>query len=182
MTLHIIHLPQRTDRFNLLQKELLEQQITDYSIWNGVIDEITYKGIASAHKQIVAYAKTRNMPEIMIAEDDVHFAAPGAFKFFLSNKPAEFDLYLGGVMWRDNTDEKMIHDFCGLTFYIIAKKFYDIFLQLGKKKDLDRDLAGQGNFLLCNPIVAIQHNGYSDNKKRECNFDRHTQYLNLYQG
>lgn len=38
MTLHIIHLPDRKDRLETLKKELEIQSISDYRIWNGIID------------------------------------------------------------------------------------------------------------------------------------------------
>ena len=102
MSLNIIYLRHRIDRLALLQKELDHEKITNYRIWDGIIDENPCVGIARAHKQIIRFAKESRLPEIVIAEDDLHFTTQGAFEFFLSNKPNVFDIYLGGVMWRDN--------------------------------------------------------------------------------
>jgi len=49
--LHIIHLKKRKDRAQLLNKELIEQDITNFKIWEGILDEEHPKrGIAKAHK------------------------------------------------------------------------------------------------------------------------------------
>ena len=64
MTLNIIHLPERIDRGELLQKELYEQRIVDYKIWDGIIDPTcTSRGISQAHKQIIRFAKENNFKE-----------------------------------------------------------------------------------------------------------------------
>lgn len=53
MQLNIIHLKQRIDRLELLEKQLFEQNIEDYKFWEGVVDEKNPKrGIAKAHKQL----------------------------------------------------------------------------------------------------------------------------------
>lgn len=53
MELHIIHLPQRTDRLQFLKQEIAEQEIANYRIWNGITTGIPSNGIARAHQQIV---------------------------------------------------------------------------------------------------------------------------------
>lgn len=107
----------------------------------------------------------------MIAEDDIKFTAPFAFNHFLKQKPREFDLYLGGIYHGTIHSENTVEDFAGLTLYIIHQTFYDTFLSAGENTDLDRELAGKGKFIVCNPFAAIQHNGYSDNKKEFINYD-----------
>jgi GT2 family glycosyltransferase len=180
MELHIIHLPHRTDRLQFLKQEIAEQEIANYRIWNGITTAIPSNGIARAHQQIITYAKANRMTEIMIAEDDIHFTAPGAFNFFIRHRPVVYDIYLGGILWRDTKDHETLVDFCGLALYMIHEKFYDKFLGLTGDMDIDRELAGKGNFTLCQPMVAMQYNGYSDNRKCNCNFERHTRSLNYY--
>jgi hypothetical protein len=79
MELHIIHLPNRSDRLQFLKQEIAEQEIANYRIWNGITAAITSKGIARAHQQIVTYAKANCITEILVAEDDIHFTAPRCF-------------------------------------------------------------------------------------------------------
>jgi hypothetical protein len=106
------------------------------------------------------------LEEVLIAEDDVKFTAPYAFDYFLLQKPKDFDIYLGGISYGQIDSEGVTSDFSGLHLYIIKSRFYDEFLALDETIDIDRTLAGKGKFIVCNPFVAIQHNGYSDNKQR----------------
>ena len=116
MVLNIIHLPHRTDRLKLLNQELIEQNILDYKIWDGIIDKsIPQKGISQAHKQIVKYAQEEKLSEILIAEDDLYFTAKGAFDYFLKNKPSDFDIYLGGIHEGKVKQDNTVADFSGTT-------------------------------------------------------------------
>ena len=38
MQLNIIHLKERKDRLQLLDRQLFEQSITDYKLWKGILD------------------------------------------------------------------------------------------------------------------------------------------------
>ena len=172
MEINFIHLPQRKDRLNSLKKEVQEQNISEYRLWNGIIDlEITARGISKAHKQIVLYAKDNNMPQILIAEDDVHFTEKGAFDFFLENKPSDYDLYLGGVYFGKLMSNNTVEDFSGLTCYAVHARFYDKFLSIPENIHLDRALKGFGKYVVCNPFAVIQHNGFSDNTNTFTNYD-----------
>jgi len=182
MELHIIHLPHRTDRFQFLKQEIAEQEIANYRIWNGITTAIPSNGIARAHQQIVTYAKANCITEILVAEDDIHFTAPGAFNFFIRHRPLVYDIYLGGILWRDTKDHEILVDFCGLTLYMIHEQFYDKFLSLTGDIDIDRELAGKGDYKLCWPLVATQHNGFSDNRKSDLNFDRYKKSMFYYNG
>ena len=127
MLLNIIHLPHRADRMNLLQNELTSQHIRDYKIWDGIVDrEKTCRGISRSHKQIVADAKAKGTPEVLIAEDDIHFTAAGAYNFFMSKIPPEYDIYLGGIIWGKINSDNRVDDFSGTTLYLVHQRFYDI--------------------------------------------------------
>lgn len=107
----------------------------------------------------------------MIAEDDIKFTARGAFDYFIKNEPQEYDLYLGGIIYGNINSDNTVCDFAGTHFYKIKQKFYDTFLSIPEGKDIDRLLANKGKFIVCNPFVAIQNNGFSDNQKRHQNYD-----------
>lgn len=96
-TLHIIHLVARTDRMETLRRELAAQEITNYRIWPGITGTPTYRGVASAHQQIVSFADEQQTESVVIAEDDIRFTTPGAYRYFLNHTPADYDLYLGGI-------------------------------------------------------------------------------------
>jgi hypothetical protein len=116
----------------------------------------------------------------LICEDDVHFTAKGAFDYFINNKPNDFDIYLGsindGIIKKDDS----VDDFSGTTIYIVKERFYDIFLALPEHLNIDRALSNKGKFIVCNPFIAIQHNGYSDNTKRFYNHEEYLAGRNLY--
>jgi hypothetical protein len=94
----------------------------------------------------------------------------GAFQFFLENIPNEYDIYLGsiysGILEQDNT----VIDFTGLTFYLVAQRFYESFLNTKDNLHLDNALRDRGRFVVCNPFSVIQHDGFSDNKKSYCDY------------
>ena len=183
MKVNIIHLPERTDRMELLEKELHEQNIFDYRIWDGIVDPIiTNRGISQAHKQIVKNAKDNGLSEILIAEDDLKFTAKGAFEFFLHNRPKEFDIYLAGIYFGELNADNIVRDFSGLTFYIINQRFFDTFLSISEHDNLDRSLRNKGEFIVCNPFAVIQYNGFSDNVKQYCNYDSYLIGRKLFEG
>jgi hypothetical protein len=171
MRLNIIHLFHRTDRWKLLMREITEQEITKYKIWSGIIDEsLPCRGISQAHKQIVKDAKKNKLPEVLIGEDDLHFTAPGAFDFFLRNKPSDYDIYLGGIVYGKIMEDNTVDDFSGNTLYLVNERFYDTILSVPEEYHLDRALKCRGKFIVSNPFVVIPQNGYSDNHKREFNY------------
>ena len=172
MTLNIIHLSDRIDREKLLKKEMKEQNIFDYRLWDGIVDpKIPSRGISKAHKQIVKYARINLLQEILIAEDDLKFTSKGSFEFFLKNKPNDFDIYLAGIYFGEVNDNNTVKDFSGLTCYIINQRFFDTFLSMPEHDNIDRCLKNKGKYIVCNPFTVIQYNGFSDNVKRYCNYD-----------
>jgi len=172
MQINVIHLPHRTDRLELLKREFQQEGITDYKIWNGIVDgSLSQTRISKGHKQIIQYAKSHNLPEVLIAEDDLHFTSKGAFKFFLSIKPNDYDIYLSSIYHGSLNEDNTVNDFTGLTFYIVNERFYDRFLSVPEEQHLDRALKNKGKFVVCNPFTVIQHNGFSNNLNKKCNYD-----------
>ena len=170
-TLHIIHLERRTDRFELLKNELRLQRVTDFKIWSGIDDtELLARGILKSHQQIVEFARQSSLKQITIVEDDIYFTAKRALLYYWQQQPKDYDLYLGGITWGQILDDNTVKDFSGASFYTIRQRFYSTFLSLPQGKDFDRELAGKGKFMVCSPMVACQHNGYSDNQKRYIDF------------
>ena len=182
MTINIIHLSGRLDREKSLKKELIEQNISDYKIWEGIIDpNIPSRGISKAHKQIVKYGLDNSLQEILIAEDDLKFTSKGAFEFFLKSKPKDFDIYLSGIYFGELSVDNIVKDFSGLTCYIINQRFFKTFLSLPENDNIDRCLKNKGTFVVCNPFTVIQYNGFSDNVKRHCNYDNYLKGRKLYE-
>lgn len=161
----------RADIKSLLD-QLDQQNITNYKIWNGIVNpNLPAKGISQAHKQIVRHAKENQLAEVLIAEDDLKFTAKGAFNFFLETKPNDFDLYLASIYIGEIKQDNTVDNFSGLTFYIVKEKYYDTFLSTPEHDNLDRLIKYTGRFIVCNPFTVIQQNGFSDNVGIYCNYD-----------
>lgn len=168
-SVHIIHLKgtdYSVDRFHSFTKEMNEQGIANYRIWDGIHDSNKVRAISRAHKQIVKYAKEKGLPEICIMEDDCIFLGMGAFEYYIKNKPACYDLWLGGISNKLKTHLDYIIDFRGLTLYTIHERFYDAFLAVPETVNIDAGLKGLGKYFLCPKVVCSQKAGYSYHKKR----------------
>lgn len=166
-------MPHRTDRWNNLMRQFSEQGITDYKIWEGIKHpDISIIGISESHKQIVRHAQTNGLQEVLIMEDDVCFCDKGAFDYFLSTKPTDFDIYLSSVYHGHTDIDNVIDDFCGLHCYIVHERFYDTFLNTKVQfagnafVHFDRALANKGKYVVCDPFVCYQMDGFSDNKNQ----------------
>lgn len=174
-TLNIIHLPERIDREMSFKKELEEQGITDYKVWNGIIvSHLPFTGISLSHKQIVQDAKERGLKRCIIAEDDIYFSNQHSYKYFLDCIPEEYDLFLGVVYDSEISDNgKILFGLAGLTLYSINSKFYDTFLSMNPMNNLDRELgkfAWKYRYMVCPQFVAHQRDGFSDHKKANATY------------
>ena len=110
------------------------------------------------------------------------FTAPGAFRYYLQNKPQDFDLYLGGITFGQIMPDNSVSDFSGFHLYTINQKFYETFLSQDGVTDIDRSLNGKAMFIVCNPMIAIQRNGYGDNRRQQMNYSIYFKDHSLYQG
>jgi len=162
MRLNII-MGNRAERFQPLMKELNTQCIIDYELWQGVFLPSIKASINAAHKQIVEYARLAEWDYVAIAEDDIQFTSPNSWQYFLDNMPYDFDMYLSMVYLGQPDENNVVKDFTGMTMYVVAKRFYDIFLSIPDDDHIDRLLGGLGRFVVCNPFVAKQFNGVSSN-------------------
>jgi hypothetical protein len=181
LNINIIHLEKRPVRLESLIKELKGEAVERYTLWSGIVDhDNTARGISRAHKQIVHFAKDKYLSEILIAEYDIHFTAPGAISFFHESKPQDFDLYLGGIYYGNISQDSIADDFAGLTLYLVHARFYDLFLSTDDSRDLDRFLAGKGKFLVCDPFVVTQHDGHSDHAGEHKSYGTYLNGRKLY--
>jgi hypothetical protein len=182
MIVNVIHDPARTDRYDLLQKEI-ETQGLEVRYWPAVKDPLNrvFVGISQAHKQIIRWAKENRLPSVCVAEDDLFFFAPGAWDYYLSKIPEDFDIYLGNVFHGLNEDNTT-DDWCGMTLYICHERFYDTFLGVTELNHLDRALARKGRYVVCDPMVSSQRAGFSDNKKAHDSYERYLVGRRLFGG
>lgn len=147
--------------------------------WEGVVATPIYTAINRAHKQIIQYAKDNSLSEVCVMEDDCVLTAPGAWEYFLKNKPDDYDLYLGGIYQAQIEEDRILNGFSGMTLYFVHNKFYDTFLSMAEDYHIDRNLgniAFQQNYKVCHPFICKQIGGYSDNLRKE------TSYESFYEG
>lgn len=172
MQIAVIHNFDAVDRFDKLMNEFKEQRINKFKFFHAVYDSHSVKrAINLAHKQCVKYAKENALKEICIMEDDVHFTNKNSFKYFLDNKPEDFDIYLSGIYLGEILEDNSVVNFAGFHCYIVNERFYDTFLSVPNDEHIDRALGGLGKYYVSSPFTAIQHNGFSYNTKMEMNYD-----------
>jgi len=168
---NIIHDTSRIDRMEVLKKEMEQQEIEKYNLWDAIHDVRSVQaGISKAHKQIVQWAKDNELPEVLIMEDDIKLLGEGAFKYFMDNKPKSYDLYLAGIFLGLLQEDNTVKEFTGMTCYFVNEKFYDTFLGVEEKIHIDAALSNLGDYKVCVPFVAIQHDGFSQNTNSFCSF------------
>lgn len=146
-----------------LFKELQTQNITDYEFWDGIYLPSIKASINAAHKQIVEYAMVAGWDEVAIAEDDLKMTHHKSWKYFLSQKPTDFDLYLGGIFLGEPDENGVVSDFTGLSCYIVSRRFFNTFLSTNPDEHLDRALCGLGKYIVCRPFICTQYDGFSSN-------------------
>lgn len=186
--LNILHLSKRTDRLENLLKELAEQEITDYTIIEGFIDlAAVFRGINNSHKSIVRLAQQQGLKSVTIAEDDICFFGKGAWQYYLDNMPEDYDLYLGMIyQGKIGEDNRILPDplsFSGFTLYTVHERFYEKFLSVKEMDHIDRvigEMASNYKFYVCPQFVCEQMDGYSDQKKRDCEYKHYLKGRKLF--
>lgn len=184
---HCINLPHRTDRRISAEKQAAEQGFK-INFWDGITISQTqpYTNISRAHKQIVRQAKATNMKSVIIMEDDCLFTHPNSFKYFISQIPANYDLFMGLIYAGHIENNRVLNGFSGgLTLYSIQNHFYDIFLSADENDHIDRwcgKIAHLQNYIVCHPYVVTQSGGYSDNLRRQMTYDNYLIGKEIYKG
>lgn len=169
--INIINLGRRQDRKESVIRQM-EMEKAPYKIWEAIETNPAKIGINKSHKMIVRWAKENNLPFVINAEDDLYFTGTGAYQYFIFNLPKEFDIYLGGSYAYSPDEDFKVKKFSGTTLMAIHSKYYDIFLSLTDNVHLDNILSiTGGDFRVCPKVVCKQTSGYSDNVKKEMNYD-----------
>jgi len=161
MTLNIIYDERNYERYDPLMQTLSEQGITDFVLHPATVDvSSVVRSINLSHKKIVQQAKDSGLKECIIGEDDLMFTRPGAWQYFLDNKPKTFDIYLWGTYVMP-LEQKII---CGFQLYIVHESFYDKFLSVNENLHIDSGISDMGgNFKFCYPFPALQRPSFSRN-------------------
>jgi len=162
----IISNPERTVRVDRLHREMARQGITDYKLWPSIhiADKPKRTGISRAHKQIIEWAALEGMEEVCVFEDDIWFPSDDGWKYYLENKPTgKYSLYLGGLSRGDVDESKITKRYSGQFCYFVHESFYDLFLSVDERLDIDGAMAGRGWFNVCYPYACFCYPGWSDN-------------------
>lgn len=169
---HVINLKFRTDRLEHFKQQAKEQGF-EYKVWQGIVHQLPFTGIAKAFKQIVQHAKDNNLERVIIAEDDVELSCPNAFNYFIENIPDDYDIYLSSVYAGDLSPQNTVTWFSGFTLCIIHSRFYDKFLSTPENNHIDRQMKiHKGVYKVCLPFIAKQIDGYSDNAHQVTNYNK----------
>jgi hypothetical protein len=200
MTLNFIHLkkelfepdtPQYAEavfREGNIQKQVTEQGITDFKIWDGIItSQIPFTGISRAFKRVVLDAKDKGLKHCAIAEDDMYFKSSKGWQYFLDNMPEDFDIYMGCAYKSIiNKNNKIEFGFSGLTLICVHERFYTDFLSMKEMNNLDRELgrfAWKYKYMVCEPFVCHQHANFSFHQGKEIeSYDYLLEGRQLYNG
>ncbi|HEV3223888.1 MAG TPA: hypothetical protein VGZ90_13460 [Puia sp.] len=179
--IHVIHDPRQTEKLELLSSHLNERGVP-FTVHTGIIDRKTVEeSINASHKMLVKWAKEEQMDEICIGEDDLFFPAKDGWNWYLSNKPQEFDIYLGGCYGVPMPIINPLKEFVALHLYTIRSSWYDSFLSAADNTHIDTAQTG-GRFFCCYPMAAVQRAGYSANNHRECDYNTSLRKEDIYGG
>lgn len=153
--------------------------------WEGVVDKFAYIGINKAFKNIVADAKVNDFPMVCIAEDDMIFTAPGAWKYYLDNIPSSFDIYSGGIYAGQLNGNRIVNGYSGHTLITVHQRFYDFFLSVTDQDHLDRRLgnyAFEKEYIVPPKFCVKQLGGYSDNHGRSATYESYEENWEYFTG
>lgn len=167
---NVLHNSARTERMPILENELRTQGIETYLSWDIIHAKTVIESINISHKQIIKWAKQEGLEKVLVFEDDIRFCGNGAFDYYLKNEPDDYDLWLGGI-YLGVIENGISKEFTALHCMMVHSRFYDSFLDTPNNMHLDHALANKGLYKVCEPFIAIQHNGYSDNSGVYCNYD-----------
>lgn len=167
--INVINLPERTDRLEGFLKES-DREGFGVRVWEGMIIRGNNKmAINKSHKQIVQYAKDNGLLSVTIAEDDCRmFGDGGAWKYYLSQIPEQYDIFFSMYYAADSIEgNRITGNFSGMTLYTVHNSFYDVFLSRPDDIHIDRnmlgDIAKDYKFIFCDKVIAEQCGGKSNN-------------------
>ena len=174
---HTINLSHRKDRLLSIATQAKEQGFA-LKIWEGVYEgkmSITRDNINKSFRKIVQFAKDNEEEYVIIAEDDCIFHSSFSFDYYIEKIPEDFDIYLGMIYsGQENEEHRIMNGYAGNTLICIHNRFYDFFLSMPTNVHVDHwlgNFAYKFKYYVCYPYICKQLNGYSDNKKRDFNYD-----------
>lgn len=192
----VINIPERVERLTRTEVELNKFfNNTHYTKINGVTHlDKSHRNIAQAHINAITFAYNRGWDKAIIIEDDVHFYSNKSREYAdecLKNLPDDWDVLLSSAyLYAFKTKVKKDHnshwdklkEFCGLTTYIInVDNCYKKIINFDFNKHIDRAFATDLNLncFVTKKYWTKQYSGYSDNTKRNEDYDYMINKINL---
>jgi len=190
---YVINLDNRPDRLQNIVN-YFSDYLTLYRI-SAIKHDDGAKGCALSHISIIKMAKEKNLPTVLILEDDCmpteSFYLWPQIKQWLDNNKDKWDLYVGGNSYYAWNDNNTIKPLCKLDsiklyrtkaqsshFYYWNSTAYDSYLEL--ENELDNggiaDLwANNQNFKIISsvPFIAVQSKDYSNIENRNIDYSNY---------
>ena len=181
----VINLKERTDKKEYITKQLKNRKLK-FSFYFADKHENPKRGCLESHINIIKTNQNINK-NLLIMEDDCKFIRDFSV---MQQFPPNWDMiYLGGTVYRviDKKYKGYARVQCWTTHgYIINmnnKNLVNKILEGEKYKDeIDRyyleKIHPYFNVYMCNPMIALQKDGFSDIENREVSYDFMQQTLN----
>lgn len=182
----VINLKNRTDKKTNIQTELSSKKLK-YSFYHPVKHENPKRGCLESHLHVIKDAIKNNQKYLFIMEDDAKFIGN---LDDIAIPPSDWDMiYFGGTVHRVvNNDHKgysRVH--CWTTHaYIINLTKSNLVADILKANDYDGEIDRyylekihkKYNAYMCNPMIIIQRDGFSDIENQEVSYSFMTHTLN----
>ena len=183
----IINLKERQDKKKYIL-DLFKNKKLQYTFFEATKHKDPKKGCLESHLTVIQEAiSQKKYKKLLIFEDDVKFV-----KSLKEMKipPKDWDmLYLGGTVHRildtKNKDYPRVQTWTTHAYFINLEN-KDLVSKILDAKDYDGEIDrfflekihGAYNAYMCNPMIAIQKEGFSDIENKEVSYDFMQQTLN----
>jgi hypothetical protein len=176
---NVINLKIRSDKREYIHNQLKLHKI-EYTLFSAEKHEDPKRGCLESHLTIIKNAIKQKRPYLMILEDDCKFIDSPKN---MNKLPPNWDMiYLGGTVHRvlDKKHNGYVRVQCWTTHaYILNLSNPEFCEALLKLEDYDGEidryylehLHPKFNAYMCDPMIAIQKEGYSDIEGKEVNYD-----------
>ena len=175
----VINLEIRNDKKKYIQSHL-RNYIKKYSFYNAQLHQNPKRGCLESHLNVIQESIKNNNKKLLILEDDCKFINN---LNSMEKLPDNWDMiYLGGTVHRimDKKFKGYARVQCWTTHaYIINLSNKKLIDEILKAKDYDGEIDRfylekihpNFNVYMCDPMIAIQKEGYSDIEQKEVSYD-----------
>jgi len=183
-----INLPHRTDRYEHVTNEVKKLTLNSFEIVEGIIDET--KTCFQSQKKCIRIAKEKNLPYVLVLEDDVIFTDNAQQQFedaFNVVNEMQWDMFFLGANLQKPAEQitnnvLKINGAYAAHAYMVHERFYDTILNLPHTCEMDvhyHNLMAEHNVYMCDPMIAYQLPSHSDlqNGYRDYNEAMFNNYL-----